>query len=166
MSLDDSRYNYSYASVPFMGMVLHGSKNYAGSALNLAGDFNYQFLKTIESGASPYYVLAYENTSEIKTSMPQYYSIRYQIWKNDVVNTYMTINKALGDVQTSYIRKHAVLTDDGKVVRVEYTNGVSFYVNYGITDYETEGGLIIPPEGFVKLDADGKVELTWEGANE
>ena len=166
MSLDDSRYNYSYASVPFMSMVLHGSKNYAGSALNLAGDFNYQFLKTIESGASPYYVLAYENTSEIKTSMPQYYSIRYQIWKNDVVNTYMTINKALGDVQTSYIRKHAVLTDDGKVVRVEYTNGVSFYVNYGITDYETEGGLIIPPEGFVKLDADGKVELTWEGANE
>ena len=164
VSLDDSRYNYSYASVPFMSMVLHGSINYAGSALNLAGDFNYQFLKSVESGAYPYYVLAYENTSEIKTTMAQYYSIRYQIWKSDIVNNYNVLNKALKDVQSEYIVKHNVISNDGNVVNVTYSNGVKFYVNYGITEYEIEeAGLTVPAEGFIKVSASGEIEQTWEG---
>ena len=168
MPLDDSRLLYSYATVPFMSMVLHGYKEYAGIALNLAGDYNYHLLKTIESGAAPYFVVAFENTSELKqyqySELSQYYSVRYRIWLEDMVKAYDTINKALSDVQDSVLLKHEILTDDGKVVKVVYENGITFYMNYGEKDYELDDAdLVIPVGGFVKLDADGKVVERWRG---
>ena len=170
--LEDSRYVYSYASVPFMSMVLHGSKNYAGTPLNLAGDYTAQILKSVESGASPYFVVATQNTSELKnwssySAIKQYFSIRYNIWKDDIIAAYKTINGALKDVQNSAIRKHEILTSDGNVVRVTYTNGITFVINYDIKPYEyTDGEITVPAESFIKYSADGKVEMTWEGANE
>ncbi len=164
--LDDSRYKYSYASIPFMSMVLHGSKQYTGTALNLAGDLDYQVLKTIESGASPYFVVAVNNTSELKqytySSVSQYYSVRYSIWLADIIVTYRQINEALCDVQDSYILKHDILSSDGNVVKVTYANGISFYINYNITDYVVNDGGVeyeLPAEGFVKVSADGTIVM-------
>lgn len=171
MPLEDSRYVYSYASVPFMSMVLHGSKNYAGTPLNLAGDYNAHLLKTVESGAAPYFVIATSNTSDLKewtySTISRYYSVRYNIWKNDIIAAYKTLNEALKDVQTAYIRKHEILTKDGNVVRVTYSNGISFVINYNISDYEyTEKNITVPAESFIKFDAKGTEIMKWEGANE
>ena len=156
--MDDSRLLYSYATVPFMSMVLHGYKEYTGTALNLAGDYNYHLLKTIESGASPYFVVAMNNTSELKaytvSEIAKYYSVRYNIWFNDIVETYNTINDAISDVQGSAMMKHELLSDDGKVVKVIYENGITFYINYGEKDYvvEKEGEDITVAAGdFVKV---------------
>ncbi|MBR5859423.1 MAG: hypothetical protein IKZ05_05815, partial [Clostridia bacterium] len=164
--LDDSRLLYSYATVPFMSMVLHGYKEYAGKALNLAGDYNYHLLKTIESGASPYFVVVYSNTSELKqyqySDLAQYYSVGYSIWFNDIVSAYNTVNDALCDVQNSTLIKHDVLTDDGKNVMCKYENGITIYVNYGENDYTVEGtDIVVPVNGFVKVGADGKVVMEW-----
>lgn len=168
--LDDSRYTYSYTSVPFMSMVLHGYKQYAGTALNLAGDYTYQILKSIESGASPYFVVAKSNTAKLKdysgySDISQYYSVRYSIWTSDIINSYRTMNEALADVQSSEIRKHDILSSDGNIVYVEYANGISFCFNYGRTGYEF-GGETVPPNGFVKFDKDGNSVMKWEGSNE
>lgn len=159
--LDDSRYKFSASSVPFMGMVLHGSIDFAGEAINLAGDYQYTLLKTIENGASPYFLVAYSNTSEIKQynwSMQDYYSIRYQIWVQDMVKTYNQLNKALNDLKTSFIIKHELIDKNNEVCHVTYDNGVSFYINYSLNDYTVTNGnttIVVPAEGFVKLDADG-----------
>ncbi len=166
--LDDSRLLYSYATVPFMSMVLHGYKEYAGTALNLAGDYGYHLLKTIESGASPYFVVAANNTSELKqyttSGIAKYYSVRYSIWKEDIISAYNTVNTALADVQNSVLLKHEILTDDGKVAKVVYENGITFYVNYGEKVYEVEDtDIVVPVGGYVKLDADGKELNKWEG---
>ncbi len=168
LPMDDSRLIYSYATVPFMSMVLHGYKEYAGTALNLAGDYNYHLLKTIECGASPYFVIAYNNTSELKkhilTEIAQYYSVRYAIWLDDIKSAYDEINTALSDVQSAYIKKHDILSDDGKVVQVIYSNGISFYMNYGEKAYNVNGAdIVVPVNGYVKLDAEGNVVNTWEG---
>ena len=168
--LDDSRYTYSYTSVPFMSMVLHGYKQYAGTALNLAGDYTYQILKSIESGASPYFVVAKSNTAKLKdysgySDISQYYSVRYSIWTSDIINSYRTMNEALADVQSSEIRKHDILSSDGNIVYVEYANGISFCFNYGRTGYEF-GGETVPSNGFVKFDKDGNSVMKWEGSNE
>lgn len=169
--LDDSRLHFSYATVPFMSMVLHGYKEYAGSALNLAGDYNYYLLKSIESGAAPYFVVAANNISELKqfntTEIAQYYSVRYSIWVNDIKSAYDAVNSALADVQDQTIVKHEVLSDDGKVVKVKYENGITFYVNYGEKAYKVvdEGAGVdieIPVNGYVKLDGDKK-PVIWEG---
>ena len=162
LPLDDSRFMYSYATVPFMSMVLHGYKEYAGTALNLAGDYNYQILKSIESGAAPYFVVAKNNTSKLKeynySIVSKYYSVRYSIWVKDIVTAYAEINDALKDVQDSEFKKHSFMNNDGTVVYTEYENGVGFYINYNNFDFEIEGTDIkVPANGYVKVAKDGSV---------
>lgn len=112
VSLDSSRYNFSSNAVPFLGVVLHGSVSIAGAPLNMEGDIQYAILKAIENGASPYFVLSYQNTQALKEyeDLSKYYSIRYDIWKNDIADVYMTLNGALSDVQDKYIVNHEFLT--------------------------------------------------------
>ena len=170
LPLDDSRLLYSYATVPFMSMVLHGYVEYSGIALNLAGDYNYQLLKTIESGASPYFVVACNNTSDLKQyahpEIAQYYSVSYSIWKNDIEKAYNAVNDALSDVQSSVIRKHEIVSDDGNVVKVIYDNGISFYMNYDEKAYTVtvnDSEIVVPAGGYVKLDKENNIVKTWEG---
>ena len=82
VSLQSSRSLYASASVPFMGVVLHGSVEFAGSALNMAGDVDYDLLKAIENGAGIYFILSYDNTELLKEDfkLSKYYSVRYDIW--------------------------------------------------------------------------------------
>lgn len=164
MPLDDSRLKYSSASVPFMGSVLHGSISYAGEAINLAGDYRYTLLKTIENGAAPYFVIAINNTSELKeyneTDLGDYYSIRYSIWLSDMVSTYKELNVALKDVQTAKIVAHSFLDKNNEVCVVTYSNGYKFYINYTLNDFTTTvngTAITIPAEDFVKVDSTGAI---------
>ncbi len=167
--LDDSRYRHSAGTVPFMGMVLHGYKDYAGTAINLAGDYQYSLLKTIENGASPYFVVAFDNTAELKqytySYLDQYYSVRYNIWVEDMVTTYLMLNEALKDLRNHTIVAHEFLDSQNKVAKVTYDNGKSFYINYLLKDYTvTDKGKthIVPAEGFIKVDGDGsKIDFNY-----
>ena len=103
--LDSSRYNKELAAVPFVGVVLHGYVEFAGSALNMEGDIGYAMLKAMENGASIYFVLSYANTELLKEDvlLSQNYSVRYDIWQNRLVEIYHELNDVLFDVQTKLI---------------------------------------------------------------
>lgn len=111
MDLDSSRYVKAACSVPFLGAVLHGYIQFAGTPLNEEGDTDYAFLKAIENGAGLYFILSYQNTEELKEDevLSRYYSIQYSIWKDDVVKYYNTLNGLLKDVQTKTIIDHEFL---------------------------------------------------------
>ena len=111
VSLQSSRSLYASASVPFMGVVLHGSVEFAGSALNMAGDVDYDLLKAIENGAGIYFILSYDNTELLKEDfkLSKYYSVRYDIWRDELVQRYNELNELLCDVQTSLITGHEFL---------------------------------------------------------
>jgi hypothetical protein len=66
VDLDGSRMLQQSEAIPFYGMVVHGSINIAGAPINMSGDLKYDVLKAIENGASPYFVLAYQNSSRLK----------------------------------------------------------------------------------------------------
>ena len=70
----------------------------------------------IENGAAMFFMLSYQNTSELKENfrLSKYYSVSYDIWKDDVNKYYDTLNGALKDLQTSYIVDHEFL--DGERV--------------------------------------------------
>ncbi len=123
LDLDSSRYVKASASVPFIGAVLHGYVQFAGSPLNEEGDAEYAMLKAIENGAGLYFILSYQNTQELKEDelLSQYYSIRYDIWKDDVVSYYNTLNSLLKDVQTKKIISHKFLNyeEDGVMYYTE-----------------------------------------------
>ena len=108
IALDSSRIDFSTASVPFLGMVLHGYVEIAGTSFNTEGNLDYAFLKTLESGASLKFLLSYQNTATLKEyeTTSKYYSIRYDIWYNDMVEKYTELNSLLKDVQTSVIVDH------------------------------------------------------------
>ncbi len=114
ISLDSSRYAQAAASVPFLGIVLHGYVAIAGTPINMEGNIDYSLLKAIENGASLKFILSYQNTDLLKESeiYNQYYSVRYDIWFSDVVNLYNELNGLLKDLQTSIITDHKFIVGE------------------------------------------------------
>ncbi len=136
VSLDGSNYIRTSESIPFIGMVLHGYINIAGTPTNMQGNIEREMLKIIENGASPYYILVMQNSSELKEYYvySEYYSIDFENWYEDVVDTYNVINDALKDVQTAQVTDHKfvsgqrVLTDKEVEMRdAEYEKQLATY---------------------------------------
>lgn len=111
IALDSSRYARAAASVPFLGIVLHGSIQMAGAPINMEGNMDYALLKAIENGAGLNFVLSYRNTENLKENevLSKYYSVRYDIWFDDAVALYKELNSLLAGVQTSFITEHAFI---------------------------------------------------------
>ncbi len=163
--LDSSKYIRASESVPFYGMVYHGSVEFAGNALNMEGDQDYMFLKAIENGAVLYYTLAKQNVETLKSDpeYSKYYSISYDFLKGSIAENYTTYNNAMKDKQNKFIVDHKFLNDgeencsvtllDGTavdnslVVLVVYEGGEGFILNYNSQDVivEFEGKEYIVP---------------------
>jgi len=111
MSLESSQYVRASESIPFMGYVLHGSKVYTGTPTNMEGDINEVLLRSIENGAAMYFTLSHQNTSRLKENdtTNKYYSVNYEIWKEDLIEYYNILNDALHDVQDQFIVDHRFL---------------------------------------------------------
>lgn len=157
IATDSSNLLRAGETVPFVTMVLHGYTNYSGSALNMEGDVQASILRSIENGASLYFTLVYDNTTALKESdeYNKYYSVSYEIWKDEMVEYYNEVNEALGDLQAAIVVDHAFpqanrdfgeeeqdnskyTTESGSVVYVEYDNGVFFIINYNNYDIVLE----------------------------
>ena len=126
VDLDSSRYVKSSASVPFIGAVLHGYVEFAGTPFNKEGDTDYAILRAIENGAGLYFVLSYQNTAELKEDvyLSQHYSVQYDIWRDDVVEYYNRLNSLLKDVQTKEIISHQFLEGERVLERDELLNEI------------------------------------------
>ena len=113
VSLGNSRYQLASASIPFVGMVLHGYKNYTGGVINTSGDIQYEILKSLENGAALYFLLSYDNAVEFKNAfemgLNENYSVNYQAWRDDMVAYYHKLNGALGSLQTATITDHGFI---------------------------------------------------------
>ncbi len=174
MPLDSSNYNTASYSVPFIGFVLHGYKEFTGSAINMAGDIRYEVLKCIENGAYLYFILSCDNTEILKEDemYSKYYSIRYDIWYDDIVEIYNELNGLLGDLQDKELvghefligervledgevvsdadRSKLVTADDGRIVKVIYEDGTAFILNYNYFDVTVQG-VTVESYGYVKV---------------
>lgn len=128
--LDSSNRYVASEAIPFVGLVFHGYKSFAGSAINLAGDFNNSILKTVENGANLFFLLSYDNTEELKANYGEfeYYSIRYDIWYDDMVQTYKVVNKILKPVMNAIAVSHDFTAF--RVVEMTYDNGVTITLDY------------------------------------
>ncbi|MBQ8344352.1 MAG: hypothetical protein IJY41_04120 [Clostridia bacterium] len=174
-SLDSSRRTNQSEAVPFMGMVLHGYIVYTGEALNMDGDADYAFLKSLENGANLYFTLAYDNVEYLKLNwrFAQYYSVDYSLWFEYVVTKYNEYDALMASKQTSYISEHEFLNtseggtkykvynketgealENSRVVRVEYSNREGFFLNYN-AEYEVVVQYDINNDG--KLDRNDPV---------
>jgi len=111
--VDGSHYNYVSRTIPFFGMVMHGSLQYAGEIFNEAGNPDYEILRDVESGAGLYAVLVYreDNANLMKEDsyLIEHYSAKYSLWKDDLVAYFDLLDYAIGDLQTWTISDHRFL---------------------------------------------------------
>ena len=178
ISTESSNMLTASESVPFVTMVLHGYTSYSGGAINMEGDIQKTLLKAIETGSSLYFTLCYQNTTALKESdeYNKYYSVSYDIWKDDMIEYYNLINEALADVQTEKVVNHRFLDGDfrneddenfdasagyvvesGSIVEITYENGTKFIVNYNsfpVTTKDAESGEAYDVDalGFIKIE--------------
>ncbi|KUP25653.1 DUF5696 domain-containing protein [Paenibacillus sp. DMB5] len=127
-------------TVPFYQMVVHGFISYTGAPVNLSDeqDMHTQLLHSIELGSAPYFSWSYEPSSKLKfTHFDSLYAASYQDWYEQAVSMYKEVNEVLAPVQHAQIVNH-IRHQEG-VVEVQYSNGISFYVNYTGKDVSVQG---------------------------
>lgn len=161
--LDSSNRYVASEAIPFVGLVFHGYKNFAGTAINLAGDYNNMILKTVENGASLYFLLSYDNTEELKANYgaEKYYSIRYDYWKKDVIETYKIVNKITAPIQNAIAVSHKFV--DYRVVEMVYDNGITITLDYNVATITVNDGTTeytVDFENDIVITADGEVKLS------
>ncbi len=111
-------------------------------------------------------------------TLSQYYAVSYEYSKDAMISKYHELNALMADLQTSCIDNHEFLTgmrvvndadkeydaaigltpeeieakytvDNGKIVKVTYENGTSFYLNYNNFDV-TVNGITLPAISYIK----------------
>ncbi|MCU6708845.1 DUF5696 domain-containing protein [Paenibacillus sp. J5C_2022] len=124
-------------TVPFIQMALHGLLSYSLDYANQSDDYRTHFLKGIEYGAEPSFIVSYAPTRELVDtySLNRFYSTDYRDWATSMVIQYQQFNEALGDVRDQYISGHRKLAEG--VYETTYANGKQIIVNYNDTMYST-----------------------------
>ena len=111
ISTDSSHLRYASYTVPFIGLVLHSYVNYTGSPINYSGNPDYDLLRSIENGASLYYIVCCRNTAKLKDDekLSQYYGVDYVNWFDKILTTYKELNSLIGGLQEYTISDHEIL---------------------------------------------------------
>lgn len=136
-------------SVPFYQMVLHGYVNYSGVPLNTCPDFRRAFLKSIETGAIPYFSWMYSDGIAIKeTWFDHLFPNYYETWFDEAVRAYQEANQVLRQVQGQRIIKHEQISPDLYIT--SYENEVSIIVNYNKEAVEYQGR-VVQGEGYLVI---------------
>ncbi|MBQ3151071.1 MAG: hypothetical protein IJB86_07520 [Clostridia bacterium] len=110
-----------YESVPFLQMILHGTVDYSGTAINLADNRTAHKLKLVEYGACPSYEWCFSEKGTDK------YCFTEQL--NEAALYYTKANEVLSDLRDARIIDNGD-TDTEGVRFTEYDTGAIIYVNY------------------------------------
>lgn len=136
--IDSSHYIYEDETVPFMQIALHGLIPYTASPVNLADDPRDYFLRTIEYGAIPSFLLTYEDSSNFKrTQFDHIFSSSYRDWLDTAAAVYEESMEVLQLVAGQTITGHEQVRKN--VYRTTYDHGVSIVVNYNDEAVQVDG---------------------------
>jgi hypothetical protein len=140
--LYNSQLKYYDDLIPLLQVVLHGTMDLFGPHLNYNSLGREQILSLIDFGVQPSFVLTHTPSSELKdTDSADLFSTEFSLWKQTVADQYAYINDALRHVDGATITARTVLATG--IVQIDYSNGVSIYVNYTSSDYDL-GDDIVP----------------------
>ncbi len=133
-----------YDAVPFVQMIVHGTVDYSGEAVNLSDDSATAMLRCVEYGACPSYEWCYE---DIESESNPFF---YEDWLNGAAEFYTRANETLGDLRDTRMTDNYETEVEGIYV-TEYENGAVVYVNYNDESSEFNG-VTIGAKGFIKID--------------
>ncbi|MBE5968120.1 MAG: hypothetical protein E7255_14360 [Lachnospiraceae bacterium] len=147
MDLKGKQYQIIDHSVPFYSIAIHGLVNYAGAALNLAGAYQTEILRSAEAGAGLSFTFTKEPTSILQNSnYTHYFATDYEKWKDEAYAIYKRYEAELGHCFDQYIINHERLQNG--VFATTYEDGTKVYVNYNNVDY-VNGDLNVPAHDYI-----------------
>lgn len=148
--------DYSYdlfvdETIPFLPMTLHGLVSYSGDYANLSDDDTNTFLKGMEYGMLPAFVLSYAKSQTLLDTigMNGFYSTNYEDWLQEIVAQYGQFNEALADVQNEWIVSHRTLAEGVK--ETTYSSGKRIIVNYNQEPYSA-GSVTVQGVGYAVIE--------------
>lgn len=133
----------SYAAIPFVQMVLHGTADYTFEPINIAVDQKKALLKCVEYGALPSFEWFYRETGDEILDA----SYKYDNSIN-VAAEYYESASVLNSLRDCRITDHSLVKDG--VYLTEYSDGSLVYVNYNTADVEVNS-ILIGAEDFVVI---------------
>lgn len=138
----------AYEAVPFVQMLLHGTVEYAGAALNLSDPEAMQdaLLHSVEFGACPSYLWVYTLPEEGASGTE---TLVYDRMINDAATFYVQVNNELSDLRGSRMTDHQEIADG--VFMTEYDTSSLVYVNYNDTNFAVDG-VTVPAQGFIRIN--------------
>lgn len=150
--LFESGYELCSTDIPFYSLVLHGIKNLYGPVFNLSEDPEVLFLRLIETGVNPRFVLTWQNSQLLSDSAYNYLtSTSYDDWKDVLVERAEAFQAVHGDLAEQLITNYELLTSNLRAVT--YEDGTVVIVNYSdiAADYK---GRPVDPMGYLVVKGD------------
>lgn len=142
-SSDNVLFDYD---IPFVQMVLKGTKGYSGNSININDMSQETFLRHIEYGADIKYTLIQAETTKLmNTEFTNLYSVTYDTFREQITERYNALKTISSEIRDASITSHE---RNGEVAVVRYSNGKTIYVNYG-DQPATVGSVSIPAAGYV-----------------
>jgi hypothetical protein len=146
LPITNSQYDYYTDLVPLVPIILKGNISFYTPYLNFNALSDDRLLAMVDFGANPSYVLTEEITFKMRyTHASFFYTTYLKNYQEEIVTTYQFVNNALRHVVHASIEDRQVLSTG--LVRVDYDNGVSIYVNYNYTSRNV-GALQIQPRSY------------------
>jgi len=148
MPISDQGFTITDAAVPFYQIALHGLIPFAGRPVNLAEDFSYHLLKSVESGSSLFFSFMYVPAADVEVSnYRRYFANEFGRWADIANDFYQRHFNDFGHLYNQLIVDHQIL-QRGVTVTV-YEDGTRVYVNTSMTDFVTAGGVEVPASRYV-----------------
>ncbi len=146
VSTDSSEYNCFDEEVPLYQIVFKGYIPLSSYSVNLSGNPQKQFLKSLECGTSISFTLIGNYKTEFATTYNSaIISSLYSDNKNTIFDMVNKSSKYLKNVEKATIISHSIL--ENNVHKTEFDNGTTIYVNYS-NDKNTADGISIKPMDF------------------
>lgn len=146
-----NNYNITDYSIPFIQMVLEGSVDYSVKSINTR-DFDgieKNILKAMESKSGLKFTFTNANESIfLNTDFNYYFSTEFKKWENKIGAIYSKYNEFYNKVKDTQIKMHTNISNN--VVKVEYENGLTLYINYSNSPVEVDGININPIDSVIK----------------
>lgn len=151
----NSGYYIAEEAVPFYQMVVSGYVRYTSIAGNMTYDLQYQKLRWVEYGCTPYFILSWENAINLVDSdYDRLFSSEYNVWGKQVKAIHEEFSTRLKALNGAAMIKHTAVGES--VSKVDYDNGCSVYVNYG-EEAVTVDGVSVPAREYAVVSAEGGV---------
>ena len=145
-----SNYNFFIAEIPFLPLVLNGMVPYFAEYVNFQPNNREFFLKMLEYGAYPSFIVMNENPVKLeRTNSSLIYSGEYSVFKEQILSYSEQLGEVFTRLSTARMLSHAILAQD--VVCVTYDSGAKLIVNTSKAPYDYKGTQI-PAMDYLFID--------------